>query len=78
MNRIEQNRPGTYRALRQNRKIINKRLRKLDSAIAGEISEKQIAETIKGHYQDIIHNMTVAGFFKRLRYAFTGDLNILK
>ena len=84
MKRIKQQRPGYYAALRQNRKILNKRLNNLDAEmdlLTGQKnrihSEANKLAASKDSIKSIIKTVKKAGLWKRFLYFFTGDVKSL-
>jgi hypothetical protein len=77
MLRIKQQQPGYYRALRQNRKILNRKLRKLGFEIDENLSQRESLKQASTSIRQKINNLNSAGFWKRLKYSFTGDMKYL-
>jgi hypothetical protein len=77
MNRIKQQRPGYYAALRQNRKIVNKRINKLDQEIDLLTGQKNKHHKSTETINSIIKNVKEAGLWKRLKYMFSGNVKTL-
>lgn len=75
-NKLKRNK-GYYRALRQNRKILNRRLKLLDLEIEQHLTaDQQLTKTRKSLLAKInlIQNATI---FSRFKYFFTGRLKSL-
>ena len=84
MNRSKQERRGYYDALRQNRKILNKRLNKIDKEmdlLTGQKnrvhSEANQLATTKDSIKSVIKTVKEAGLWKRFLYFFSGDVKSL-
>ena len=77
MIRCKQNRPGYYSALRQNRKILNKRLRKLDLEIFELTGERKKYQNSTESINSIIGDIKNANLWKRLKYFITGNVKTL-
>ena len=84
MNRSKQERRGYYDALRQNRKILNKRLNKLDAEIDLLTGQKNRVHSEANQLTDsrdsinsIIKTVKEAGWWKRFIYFFSGDVKTL-
>ncbi len=84
MNRNKQERRGYYDALRQKRKTLNKRLNKIDKELdllTGQKnrvnSEANKLSNTKDTIQSIIKTVKNAGFWKRFKYLFSGDVKSL-
>ena len=75
-NKTQRNK-GYYRALRQNRKIINKRARKLDRQIAELTGETSKYSNSKDKINDTIRRFKEANFWGRFKFLFTHNIKSL-
>lgn len=68
---------GYYRALKQNRKILNKRIRALDIERDLLSGQKNMYSKSTGALKNLIEAVKKAGFLTRLHFLFSGKVETL-
>ena len=74
MYRIKQQQPGYYRALRQNRRVLNRRLKKLDMSTDENMTQSEALRSASSQMVQRWKTVNEASFWNRLKYAITGDI----
>jgi len=68
---------GYYRGLRRNRKVLNRRLRKLDAMTNALAGSREKYWATEGELSGMIAILKGATLLRRLRYAMSGNLRHL-
>jgi len=73
MKNLQERNRGYYRALRQNRRVLNRQLRRMDIAIDDNKTAQEAATSLYNAYNRRVKAFDGAGFWKRFKYLFSGD-----